>query len=117
MTDQARAFAKFSQEFQKAIAKPLDLEDAKPAIAYAPTQILTEFFRFQSISEFGRPVDGLVYPSSRHRSGKCVVLFVENHQCGMPNDANVLLELAQHDEARVVLAPHFQISRIRLEPF
>ena len=67
----------FLHDFIKDLSKPIK-HDGKVHIEYVPTQILTEFFRYihpnHRIS-----IDGIIYPSSKNKKGKAVVLFM-NHK-------------------------------------
>ncbi len=54
--------------------------DGKEHIEYVPTQVVTEFIRyvFPEISNY--KIDGLIYPSSKTKKGKCCVLFFDHRE-------------------------------------
>jgi hypothetical protein len=62
----------FLQQFTQEIGKPILPDDA--AIDYVPTQIFTEYVRFFEGSK-EEPIAGMIYKSSMHTRGKCLVLF------------------------------------------
>lgn len=101
----------FLRSFQKDLAKPIRKDD-RQHIEYVPTQVFTEFMRFEFRSHYSqptllrsqdiKPIDGIRYPSSK--TGRpCIVLFLEQHDClsGSPDSKwNPALEL---DLASVVV--------------
>lgn len=71
----------FLKEFVKSVSRPIE-PDREKHIEYVPTQILTEFVRYEVKAIDGSPVDGIAYPSSL--TGKpCVVLFADFPECFM----------------------------------
>ena len=63
----------FLQRFVNDLAKPV-AGDGKVHIDYVPTQIVTEYFRFMPKPE----VHGLIYPSSKNKGHKAMVLFYDH---------------------------------------
>ncbi len=69
----------FLQAFQKDLAKPIK-KDGRQHIEYIPTQVFTEYVRFEVKSANGESYDGIRYPSSK--TGKpCVALFLDQDDC------------------------------------
>jgi hypothetical protein len=64
----------FLHEFIRSITAPV-VHDGREHIDYVPTQILTEYFRERVKTADGSALDGIVYPSARHRGGKSIVVF------------------------------------------
>jgi hypothetical protein len=64
----------FLNEFVKSITAPV-VHDGREHIDYVPTQILTEYFRRRAAGDDGPAIDGIIYPSSRRRNGRSIVLF------------------------------------------
>ena len=46
-----------------------------------PTQIVTEFIRHVFKTEESSHIDGVVYPSSKNKGGKALVIFANSEQC------------------------------------
>lgn len=67
----------FLHDFVQSISKSVDL-DGFEHIEYVPSQVFTEFIRDIFTFSSGAVCDGIIYPSSIHRSGECLVLFI-NH--------------------------------------
>ena len=85
------------KDFAGAIAQPIQ-KDGIEHIDYAPTQIVTEYFRRVFPVKRGLSIDGIMYPSSRNHGHMCYVLFVDNEHCrdgeDSPGDEVVRLLLA-----------------------
>ncbi len=76
-----RFLLKFLQDFIRDFTKPIKRVDSAH-INYVPTQIVTEYFKHLfPQTEFGRKIDGVVYPSSKASRAKCIVIFAESSQC------------------------------------
>ncbi|HEX8513014.1 MAG TPA: HEPN-associated N-terminal domain-containing protein [Allosphingosinicella sp.] len=71
---------RFLHAFAQDIVQPI-VRDGREHIEYVPTQIVTEYFRRVFRDAGGKPIDGIVYESSRHAGGRAFVLFCENEQC------------------------------------
>jgi len=112
MDGRQREYSKFLNHFQRAIAKPVDSDEANYTVEYAPTQILTEFFRHTKVDALGKPVDGIAYNSSTNIGKQCVVLFVDHKECGDPGDTNARLQLIDRKDQCVFFRP--RISLIEL---
>lgn len=65
----------FVHDFTKGIEK-----DGKIHIEYVPTQIITEYFRYEFSKAGAKPVDGIIYPSSKNRGKNACVLFMDHQQ-------------------------------------
>jgi hypothetical protein len=64
----------FLQQFVEDITQPV-IHDGREHIDYVPTQILTEYFRYQyQLPEKGQ-LDGIVYPSAQRKRGSSIVVF------------------------------------------
>ena len=91
------------RDFAEAIAQPLE-KDRLEHIDYAPTQIVTEYFRHVFPAGEASYIDGVMYRSSRNRSHVCYVLFVDSKHCvdgaDCPEDGELRLLLAP-DAVRV----------------
>ena len=89
----------FAADLVKRIAR-----DGREHIEYVPTQIVTEFFRRVFRDAQGKPLDGLLYRSSRPGAGTACVLFAENDQCaeadfvGKPSKQLLKLHAVTHEE-------------------
>lgn len=89
----------FAADLVKRIAR-----DGREHIEYVPTQIVTEFFRRVFRDAQGKPLDGLLYRSSRPGAGTACVLFAENDQCaeadfvGKPSKQLLTLHAVTHEE-------------------
>jgi len=106
--------AMFLYDFVRDLSKPIE-KDGLEHIEYVPTQIVTEYFRRVFKTKTGQHVNGILYPSSRRRRGRCVVLFAEQEDCcdtvpSVGSDSDALLRLLPEtikrlsmDEARLVL--------------
>ena len=70
----------FLSIFTREVSKPVSRPDLVH-VDYTPTQAATEYLRFaEGGLATGRPVDGIVYRSSR-RDTECVALFADHSQC------------------------------------
>lgn len=75
-----RPALKFLCSFQEDLSKRID-KDGREHIEYVPTQVATEYFRRVFRDGENEPLQGIVYPSSRHEGGESWVLFFENKDC------------------------------------
>ncbi len=112
LTERQREYSKFLNLFQKAIAEPVDSNKPNHTVEYAPTQILTEFFRHTKMDALGKPVEGIIYNSSTNRGGRCVVLFVDHEECGNLGDTNTQLELINFQDRCVLIHPKLSLTEI-----
>jgi hypothetical protein len=79
--DQSFRFEKrFLYDFIKDFTKPIERADSAH-IDYVPTQIVTEYFRHILSKDNPMKIDGVIYPSSKNKSHKAVVIFADNEQC------------------------------------
>ncbi len=74
------------QSFIDWFARPIDRDGKEEHLEYIPTQIITEYLRYNYTIN-NKPIDGIIYKSSVG-SGKSVVLFIQNDQC-VDNDWNI----------------------------
>ena len=85
------------EDFARAIAQPIP-KDRFEHIDYAPTQIVTEYFRHVFPKAEALPIDGIMYLSSRNPDHVCYVLFVDHKHCidgeDSPDDGELRLLLA-----------------------
>ena len=79
-------------EFATAIAQPIE-KDSLEHIEYAPTQVVTEYFRFDFNANEEESVDGIMYLSSRNSGHACYVLFVDKEHCGDGDDGSEEVDL------------------------
>ena len=77
----------FLHKFSKDVSK--DAEDDE--INYIPTQIFTEYIRFQWLHKFN--IKGIKYKSSKNENGINLVLFYTNDDCKDVNDGSDCLVL------------------------
>ena len=79
--DQSFRFEKlFLYDFIRDFTKPIERAD-RAHIDYVPTQIVTEYFRHILSKDNSVKIDGVIYPSSKNKSHKAVVIFADNEQC------------------------------------
>jgi hypothetical protein len=74
----------FMHLFLNDLSKPIDKKD-RAHIEYVPTQVVTEYFRHIYHDQNGEPINGILYPSSRHSGGVSCVLFIEKENCIQDN--------------------------------
>ncbi len=70
----------FLRTFASEVAKPIPI-DGSEHIAYAPTQVVAEYFRHVYQTPAGERLDGIVYPSSVRGGGTSCVLFSSAESC------------------------------------
>lgn len=70
----------FLHKFLDDFAKPV-VHDGKEHIEYVPTQVITEYFRHKFYRTGKRPIDGIIYPSSKNHQLKACVLFMDHYEC------------------------------------
>ena len=88
-----RGAIKFLIDFVEDFSKPIQRSDGAH-VEYVPTQIVTEYFR-HLLTVNNQRIDAVIYPSSKEKSGKAIVIFANSAQCIEPNEAiqNALLVL------------------------
>lgn len=74
----------FLHYFSKEISKPANEDE----LNYIPTQVFTEFIRFQNLN-----IKGVKYNSSKKKNGKNIVLFYKNDECKDEDDGSDCLVL------------------------
>jgi hypothetical protein len=71
----------FLKQFAEEIAYPI-ARDRAEHIEYVPTQVVTEYLRYIFRDQDGEPAKGILYSSSRNKTGTCCALFMESDECG-----------------------------------
>ena len=69
----------FLEEFLDDFAKPI-ARDGREHTEYVPTQIITEYFRYEFIEKRQISIDGIVYPSSKHQGAEACVLTMDHYE-------------------------------------
>jgi hypothetical protein len=72
--DRIEFLRRFLDDFSNRIT-----HDGKEHIEYVPTQVVTEYFRF-NFKHHGKPVDGILYPSSKNKRSNACVLFMDHYE-------------------------------------
>lgn len=75
-----RDYMRFLLDFIIDFTKPIERCD-RAHIDYVPTQVVTEYFRHVFQSDDGNPIDGVIYPSSKNKGKKAIVIFASSEQC------------------------------------
>ena len=78
-TRTVREAVKFLRAFTADISQPVK-KDGSQHTEYVPTQVFTEFIRYEVQTPAGEPFHGIKYPSSQNGKG-CYVLFAEQAEC------------------------------------
>lgn len=65
----------FLKRFNEEVTKPIDSDDKD--IEYIPTQVFTEYLRYMFKDSDGKPIDGIIFGSSREKKNKNLVLFCD----------------------------------------
>jgi RES domain-containing protein len=84
-----RCELQFIKSFQHDISMPIK-KDGREHIEYVPTQIISEYMRHRFRDNNDQPIDGVLYPSARNKSGCNLALFVSDN-----DSAQKLLTLTQ----------------------
>lgn len=71
----------FLRSFQRAISEPV-AHDGFEHVGYAPTQVMTEYFRYAFRDANQNQIQGIVYQSAKVPEERAVVLFFEAEHCG-----------------------------------
>ncbi len=69
----------FLYKFLDDFAKPVS-HDGNEHIEYVPTQVITEYFRYKFCRKDEKPIDGIIYPSSKDRRLVACVLFMDHYE-------------------------------------
>jgi len=64
----------FLREFVSSITQPVEHDGREPT-EYVPSQIVTEYFRHRYRTHDNAGLDGIIYPSARHKRGRSIVIF------------------------------------------
>ncbi|CAH1386368.1 hypothetical protein NTGM5_270001 [Candidatus Nitrotoga sp. M5] len=76
-----RFLLKFLKDFISDFSKPIERID-RAHVDYVPTQVVTEYIKhIFPHTRLGNEIDGIVYPSSKSKEQKCVVIFASSEQC------------------------------------
>ncbi|MGH9775323.1 MAG: HEPN-associated N-terminal domain-containing protein [Candidatus Acidiferrales bacterium] len=78
-----RPILKFLHSFVRDLSRAIK-KDGREHIEYAPTQIVTEYFRHSFELQGGQVIRGILYPSSKALDGVACVLFFTREECGSP---------------------------------
>ena len=97
---------RFLHAFAESITQPV-MHDGREHIEYVPTQILTEYFRHEYRTHDGQRLDGIIYPSTKQRTGKNVVIFANQ------DDLTPTAERAFSDESPPLTLDTSSIKRLR----
>jgi hypothetical protein len=95
-----RPWIAFLHRFAKEVSEPIN-RDEREHLEYVPTQIVTEYFRHVFSVEH-EPIHGIIYRSSVREGGRCIVLFIENDNCGGDDEPDMALALT----SAFSLVPH-----------
>ena len=60
-----------------------------------PTQIVTAYFRHVYGVDHQDSVNGIIYRSAVREGGRCIVLFIENEECGDADEPEAALTLSR----------------------
>jgi hypothetical protein len=74
----------FLESFERDFTKPVN-RDTEGHTEYVPTQVVTEFVRHRLRTAANKPVDGILYRSSRAGTSPAVVIFADPKDCGPRN--------------------------------
>lgn len=74
----------FLEAFERDFTKPVDRK-IDGHTEYVPTQVVTEFVRHRLRAPADKPVDGILYRSSRAGKLPAVVIFADTKDCGPRN--------------------------------
>lgn len=95
----------FLKKFTDEITSHVNDDDM---LAYIPTQVVAEYFRHVFRTDNGRQkIDGIIYPSSINKGGKCIVLFYDSTHCSDDKDKILWLDKSS--------LRHIETSSIKLE--
>jgi hypothetical protein len=72
---------RFLQEFVRDLTKPV-ARDGYEHVDYVPTQVVTEYLRYEFKTVGGDALDGILYESARQPGGVSMVLFMDCEDCG-----------------------------------
>lgn len=89
-----RHASRFLRAFAADLAKPITRDD-RHHIEYVPTQVFTEFIRFDSTTRDGGSYDGIKFPSSKNGRA-CYVIFADQNSCLPSNDSYRATEQLLH---------------------
>ncbi|ADE13442.1 RES domain protein [Nitrosococcus halophilus Nc 4] len=75
-----RSNLSFLYDFIADFTKPIERND-RVHVDYVPTQIATEYIRHIFKTYEGSEIDGVIYPSSKNKGKKAIVIFATSEQC------------------------------------
>lgn len=92
----------FLRAFRDDVARPI-VKDGRHHVEYVPTQVFTEFVRFELRTLSGDPIMGIRYPSAKN-GRSCCVIFAEQAECMPPAGFSTYQQLLQcvPQSARIV---------------
>jgi len=82
----------FLRQFVKDVSQLIE-HDEKYHIEYVPTQVFTEFIRFELRKSLGQDIHGMCYPSSKRANKRCYALFFEQADCLTSEESKQYLRL------------------------
>ncbi|WP_300703242.1 HEPN-associated N-terminal domain-containing protein [uncultured Brachyspira sp.] len=83
-----KKYYRFMDSYINDFRKPIN-RDGSEHIGYIPTQIITEYLRY-NYKINGESIDGIIYNSSVCNNGKAIVLFVDNKNCINENNIDII---------------------------
>lgn len=95
----------FLRHFVTDLSKPV-IKDDKAHIEYVPTQVFTEYVRYEMQHPNG-PMDGIVFPSSKDGS-PCAVIFATKDQC-LPMERHFGEQLLEVDVQTIRSVPAMEV--------
>jgi hypothetical protein len=69
----------FLKQFVEDLSKPIS-RDGREHMEYIPTQVVTEYIRFLYSKTYKQRVDGIIFPSSKHKDYSSCVLFFDHEE-------------------------------------
>jgi hypothetical protein len=102
-----RNAVQFLYSFVTDLKQPVRRNDEH--INYVPTQVVTEYFRHRFRDIVGRPLDGVLYPTSKREQGTACVLFIDGSNCGVAPSSFV-------ESLRFMYSPPTQVLRLCADP-
>lgn len=85
----------FTTELSKAIKR-----DQRQHIEYVPTQVFTEYVRYELARTLKHPIHGMLFKSSRN-GGVCCVLFVNKEECLPPEQYSNTVQVLEFDPTTI----------------
>jgi len=90
---------RFLQGFAKSLSQPIT-RDGSQHIDYVPTQVFTEYVRYELKTSDDNMLDGIVYNSSKNK-GVCYVIFATQEDC-LPKERHGRPQLLEYVEGSIL---------------